>query len=771
MDPDRWRRAADVFEAALDRPEADKRAYVDEACAGDVDLRREVEALIDEDRRSSPLDVAISSEALATLSFVKNIGPYHLDTLLGAGGMGEVYRARDPRLGRDVAIKILPAAFAGDRARLARFKREAQVLASLNHPNIASIYGFEADAGIEALVLELVEGPTLADRLTHGPLAIDESLAIARQIADALGAAHEAGVVHRDLKPANVKVRDDGTVKVLDFGLAKIADTGRTTAHPPMESPTITTPAMTAAGIILGTAAYMAPEQAKGKTADRRSDIWAFGCVLYEMLTGRRAFEGDDVSDTMAAILRSEPDWTVVDRKSPPAIGRVLRRCLEKEPARRYHAIADAQLDLAEKTEVASPAAVAPRGPARERVAWTLVATLVAGGLVYVARRDPPQIAPTVRFQISPPEKGFFGSVGGVAGGMSGATMSPDGTRLAFVATDQDGKSTLWVRALEASAARALPETLNASMPFWSPNGRSIGFFAMGKMKSVDLSSGSVRVIADAMPGRGGSWGNREVIVFSRGNPSELVRVSADGGVVTTIPTGTEGGGVIRQPLWPHFLPDGRHFIYWSRLQVNGRAGIALGSIEPGFTPRPLVESNTAGAVLLPGVLLFARGENLLQQRLDLDSLQVSGDATPVNEAVLVNQGAGIADFAVSAAGALVYQAGTNFLNQFAWVDRRDGSSKRSARAAGTAHQRCHRMASGSLMRIEAKGIFGFSTWIVTRHPGSRRAQVRKNVPCGFPTGQSSRTGRTAAASSRRMPVERAASGVCSVRSSTGHHR
>ena len=645
----------------------DQRAYVQQVCADDVELLRDVEALIQEDRRASTLDTPLSPDTIADLSKIRSVGPYTVDALLGVGGMGEVYRARDARLGRDVALKILPAAFAQERDRLARFKREAQVLASLNHPNIAAIYGFEADGGIEALVLELVEGPTLAERLAGGALPVTEALAIAHQIAEALAAAHAAGVVHRDLKPANVKVRDDGMVKVLDFGLAKIAESTRTGARAAMESPTITTPAMTAAGIILGTAAYMSPEQAKGKAADHRSDVWAFGCVLYEMLTGRRAFEGEEVSDTLAAILRSEPDWSAIPGGTPTTVQHVLRRCLDKDPGRRYHAIADARLDLAEPVLAAPATEAGGRGQRGERVAWGLLALALAGGLVYVVGRSkaPPDPSP-VRFQIPPPEKGFYGSVGGLSGVLSGATISPDGTRLAFIATDASGRTDLWLRALESFTSRVIADTDGASTPFWSPDSREVGFFAAGKMNRADATTGAVRPIADVGPleQRGASWGSRGVIVFSRGNPASLARVSADSGAVTTLPTDASLG----QALWPQFLLDGRHFIYWRR--GPDEPNIAIASIEPGFTPRTLVNSDTAGVVMLPGILIFARGGTLLQQRFDLERFEVSGEAMPINEQVFISPGLGIADFSVSAAGALVYRRGVNTPNQFAWLDR-----------------------------------------------------------------------------------------------------
>src|SRR5512138_864481 len=364
MTPERWQQISLVYQSALDKAPAARAAFVAEACRDDSDLRREVESLLARESAhvmvDDPVDVVAaavigSAPGLTAGSFV---GPYRVTALLGFGGMGQVYRAHDTKLQRDVALKILPESFIHDPDRLARFTREAHVLASLNHPNIGAIYGFEDSGAVHALVLELVEGPTLADRIARGPIRVDEALAIARQIAEALEAAHEHGIVHRDLKPANIKVRDDGTVKVLDFGLAKLTETGGAgraggagtgTVEADLQvrltqSPTITSPAMvTGVGMLLGTAAYMSPEQAKGKPADKRSDIWAFGCVLYEMLTGKRAFDGEDVSDTLAAVLRAEPDWRALPIDSPPSFVTLLKRCLEKDRGRRIADIAVAQ--------------------------------------------------------------------------------------------------------------------------------------------------------------------------------------------------------------------------------------------------------------------------------------------------------------------------------------------------------------------------------------------------------------------------------------------
>jgi serine/threonine protein kinase len=603
------------------------------------------------------------------LALGSRLGVYEVRELIGAGGMGEVYRGHDLKLNRSVALKVLPDTFAQDPDRLGRFRREAQVLASLNHPNIGSIFGFEESDGIHTLVLELVEGPTLADRIADGQLSLDEAMPIARQIAEALAAAHSQGIVHRDLKPANIKCRPDGTVKVLDFGLAKAAIGDMASANVTL-SPTMTSPALTQMGIILGTAAYMSPEQVRGKPADKRSDIWAFGAVLYEMLTGKPAFAGDDVSYTLANILKTEPDWNALPAGTPSTIVRALRRCLEKDPTRRTHDISDARIDLEEKDHsvAATVGSTKPRLLTVERVAWVLLASSLAGVVTYIELRTTPPPA-VVRFQIGPPEEGSFGSTSGIgrADGTSGAILSPDGTRLAFVATRKNGRSEIWLRRLDSFTSRPLSGTGDVLMPFWSPDSRSIGFFAAGKLKRIDTTDGSVETITDAagVP-RGASWGSRDVIVFSVGTPPILARVSAGGGEVT--PIVTPGNTFAR---WPSFLPDGRHFLYVGRLptEVN-MIGILVGSIEPGFEPRSVVAGDSNASFAAPGVLLFMRGERLMQQRFDLDRLKVSGDATPVVEDVFYNPGVGRADFTVSSSGVLAFRSSSNRGNQFAWFDR-----------------------------------------------------------------------------------------------------
>jgi eukaryotic-like serine/threonine-protein kinase len=600
------------------------------------------------------------------------LGVYEIIELIGAGGMGEVYRARDSRLTRDVALKFLPEPFALDPDRIARFAREAKMLASVNHPNIAAIYGFEDAAGVQALVLELVEGPTLADRIRQGPIPIDDALPVARQIAEALEAAHALGIVHRDLKPSNIKVRPDGTVKVLDLGLAK-ALAGDGVGSGVTESPTITSPALTRMGVILGTAAYMSPEQARGKAVDRRSDIWAFGAVLYEMLTGRRAFDGDEVSDTLANVLKSEPDWNAIPAETPSTVVRVLQRCLEKDPRRRFHDMADARIDLDERV---APAAAGPvsasTGPRnRERLAWALLAVSLAGVLAYLLLKEA-AVPRVVRFQVGPPENALFGSGGGMglAAGISGGTISPDGTRLAFVATDQTRKTLLWIRALDSFTARPLPETDGALLPFWSPDGRFIAFFAAGKLKKMNAAGGPLQTICE-VPGtpRGATWGGRGTIVFSSGNPARLARVSADGGAVTEIQM-PDAMSQARAPSWPHFLPDGRHFLYWVRVPAGEDPGVTIASIEPGFAPRRLVASNSNALFAPPGFLLFVREDTLMRQPFDPQRLELTGEATPIAERILLNTAVGVGDFSVSENGVLTFRSGANLSNQFAWFDR-----------------------------------------------------------------------------------------------------
>ena len=507
-----------------------------------------------------------------TLAPGTRLGVYEIHSALGAGGMGEVYRARDTRLQRDVALKILPDAFAADTDRLARFEREAQMLASLNHPNIAAIHGLEESGSVRALVLELVEGNTLADLIAGGrPLPVDEALAIARQIAEALQAAHEQGVVHRDLKPANIKVRPDGTVKVLDFGLAKLA-AGPTTGgyygddqrtRPDVSrSPTITTPAMTQMGVIMGTAGYMSPEQAKGRDADTRSDVWAFGAVLYEMLTGRRAFEGEDVSDTLASVLKSDPDWSRLSADVPPAVGTLIRRCLVKDRRERLSEIATAKFVLSEWGSLIEPgaareASAAPAASRGSRRQWVLpvVATALTAAVVGAgawALRSTPRPPVVARFSIAPDGGVFSGTPVQVV------AVSPDGTRLAYSANRR-----IYVRSIDELDARAVTDTIlaNTPVPVFAPDGESIVFAAVAEgglaLRRVAVSGGASSTITtlEGVPSFSGmSWSRDGILIAAAGGNGGILRVRAGGGAPERLVRYWPGRDFSRTPVaarWP----------------------------------------------------------------------------------------------------------------------------------------------------------------------------------------------------------------------------
>jgi len=432
----------------------------------------------------------------------RQLGFLQITALLGRGGMGEVYRARDTKLKRDVAIKILPEEFSRDPDRVGRFQREAEVLASLNHPHIAAIYSLEEANGSRFLVLELVEGQTLADRLKRGPLPMDEALTVAKHICEAIEAAHEKGIIHRDLKAANIKITSDGIVKVLDFGLAKVRE-AEAQASDLSNSPTMMT-ARSMPGIILGTAAYMSPEQAKGQEANRTSDVWAFGCVLYEMLTGRAPFEGETVSEVFAGILKGDPDWSRLPAETPENIRRLLRRSLQKERRLRLQHIGDARVEIEEPQPQAAAVAppVVPRRRERVWITAFVVATVLAVAMGIREFRGSPPVA-EVRLEISTPPTADPASI----------AISPDGQKIVFVATSE-GQSKLWVRPLDSVSGRALAGTDGASLPFWSPDSQSVGFFAEGKMKRIEVDRGAVQILADAPGGRGGAWNRDGTIIF-----------------------------------------------------------------------------------------------------------------------------------------------------------------------------------------------------------------------------------------------------------------
>jgi Tol biopolymer transport system component len=589
------------------------------------------------------------------------IGAYEVVSLIGAGGMGEVYRARDTRLKRDVALKILPEAFSRDPDRLARFHREAELLATLTHAHIAAIYGLEESDGVPTLVLELVEGRTLAERIAEGPLALEEALPIARQIAEALEAAHERGIVHRDLKPANIKITIDGSVKVLDFGLAKLLDASPAASSLSM-SPTLSVHA-TQAGVILGTAAYMSPEQARGKGVDRRADIWAFGCVLFEMLTARQAFDtaGGTVSDAVAAILRGEPEWGALPASTPAAVRRLLIRCLKKDSQERLHDIADARLDIDEALD--PPAAISAarptsgiRGSPVVLVSLAMaVAMLSVPAALYFLQPLPERLV--TRLEIVVPTGTDLLSL----------ALSPNGRQLAFVAPDEVVPR-LWVRALDQLDARPLPGTDNATYPFWAPDGRTIGFFADGKLKRIDLAGGAPQTIADAPTGRGGTWSRDGTIVFAPTNGGGLLRVASTGGPTAPV---TTSNPVVANHRFPQFLPDGRRVLFGT---FGGRAGgIYVVSLDGG-DPVRITDAENAGLYAPPGWLLVVRQATLMAFPFDANRAVVTGEPIPLNQTVGSNLAIARATLTVSDGGVMTYGSATGGQHrQLTWRSRDGG--------------------------------------------------------------------------------------------------
>jgi serine/threonine protein kinase/Tol biopolymer transport system component len=583
------------------------------------------------------------------------LGSYEVVAPIGAGGMGEVYRARDSKLGRDVAIKVLPEAFAHDADRLSRFQREAKMLASLNHPNIATIHGLEQSGGTSYLVMELVSGETLAERVKAGPLGIEEALKIGVQIAEALEAAHEKSIIHRDLKPANVKVTPEGKVKVLDFGLAK-AFSGDTTNEDMGNSPTLSM-AATMQGVIMGTAAYMSPEQARGKPVDKRIDIWAFGCVLYELLTGKQAFRGETVSDTIAAVLEREPEWQVLPPATPAKIRELLRRCLKKDSQRRLRDIGDARIEIEEA--LAAPAVAEPTAAAKSiRTRWRgallwgvtfLFLAAITSMVVWNRKSSSPIVSgPVSRIAIMlPPGQPLAGLEIGLA-----VALSPDGTQLAYAAR-QGNTQQLYLRPLAGLEAKPVPGTEGATEPFFSPDGQWLGFFAGGKLKKVLVSGGEALTLGDAKNPRGASWRGQGTIAFAPTAVSVLQQVSDAGGTRQPLTRLEKGENSHR---WPEFLPGGRAVLF-AALHAGANwndAQVSVQSVGAGER-RDLVQGGTHPRYAPSGHLIYAQGGSLMAAPFDPQRLAVTGAAVPVVEGVLQSTLTGAAQYSFSATGSLVY--------------------------------------------------------------------------------------------------------------------
>ena len=612
------------------------------------------------------------------------LGPYEIVAAIGAGGMGEVYRARDSRLARDVAIKILPSSFTNDPERLARFEQEARAAAALNHPAILAVYDIgthdpstgSGQASAPYIVSELLEGATLRERL-GGALPMRRVVDYSTQIAHGLAAAHEKGIVHRDLKPENIFITADGRVKILDFGLAKLTQPEALTAG----ASVLPTGAAfnlqgigpdTLPGMVLGTLGYMAPEQVRGQAADHRADIFAFGAILYEMISGQRAFRGDTTADTMSAILAKDaPEISTTDGRIPPGLTRIVDRCLEKAPAARFQSTRDLAFALEALTSQsdARPAHQPTPAPSRThilrspRIAWTIsaVMTIAAAALAFAYfRPTPAPPAQSVRFQIAPP-------------GQAPAehfVLSPDGRMLAFVANN-GGADQVWIKSMDALEAHALSGTDGAAYPFWSPDGAFIGFFSQGKLRKVATAGGPPQVLCDAASGRGGTWNRDGVILFSAGPTSPILRVAAAGGVPA--PVTKLGAGALDGHRFPFFLPDGSHFFFNAGSNDPQLAGLYVGSLD-GSAPARLLGDNTNAQYVASrdsGYVLFRRDETLMAQSFDVRTLKFSGDMFPIAEQVPLSVNIGYGAYSVSANGTLAYRTGGGASNrELVWFDR-----------------------------------------------------------------------------------------------------
>jgi len=747
---DRVQHIEEIFQEALQRDPAQRDAFVREACQGDVELHREVWSLVvnhDEAGDAESWAAAAAARLIARQGSLEPgtcLGPYRIERFLAAGGMGEVYRAHDTRLGREVALKILPDSFTHDPERLARFRREAHVLAALNHPHIGAIYGLEEAGGRQFLVLEFVDGETLADRLTRGRLPVDEALGAARQIADALEAAHEKGITHRDLKPANIALTSDGTVKVLDFGLAKATEAEARPSVDRTTSPTITSPAMmTGVGVLLGTAAYMSPEQARGKAADKRSDVWAFGCVLYEMLTGKRAFEGDDVADTLAAVLRGEPDWDAVPADVPPYVRTLVRHCLEKNRAARIGDIAAARFVLAHGASLEGGRATAATAPGvtsrwRHALPWAGVGALATGLLlmlgVWALWRQKPVTAP-MRISV---ELGADVSLANTDGGAA-TIVSPDGTVIAFVGRmADDGRSQLYVRRLDQLQAMPLAGTDNAQSPFFSPDGQWVGFFAGGKLKKIAVTGGAAVTLCDSPAGRGGTWDDDGTIVFSPNITlgTRLLRVSSTGG--TPAPLEPSADGETAQARWPQILPGGRAVLFTSSpiAAAFDDANLVVQPLPSG-APKVIQRGAFYGRYVSSGHLLYVHDGTLWAAPFDLDRMAVTGPPAPAIDGVTSNAANGGAQVAVSVSGTLVYLPGPGTDGiPIHWMDREGKTTPlRSAAAPWTAPQFSP---DGRRLALQIRAGSSADIWVYewARDTLTRLTSVRGVKPVWTPDGR-----------------------------------
>ena len=666
MHPDRWKHVEALYHDAADRKASDRSAFLDDACRGDEALRREVESLLAYDEPPMPFldDSALAVAARqvadeAPMLTGRSLGPYQIGELLGAGGMGDVYRAHDTLLGRDVAIKILSAVFETAPARLAQFEHEARVLASFSHPHIGAIFGVQAADGVRGLILELVDGETLADRIRRGPIPIAETIRIAREIAEALDAAHQRGIVHRDLKPANIKMTADGVTKVLDFGLAQAGaiDAARA-SNSSYAEPSVT--------MIRGTAAYMSPEQARGAIVDKRTDIWAFGCVLYEMLTGRAAFSGDTTSGTVAAVVERDPDWALLSATAPEDLCLLVRRCLDKDPKRRRRDIGDVLVDL--ETAASASRGSSPRSPRAKRLAigaGLLLLLLVASTLLMVAPRTSSEEPASARqlplsfvSLLLPAGTDFPEQDNQLA-------VSPDGTMVAYVSASSGQAPRLMLRKLGALSEQHI-DALDVRDPFFSPDGRWVGFIAGDIIRAVSIADGESRMISRAPRAESPSW-DGDVIVFGESSdlPSAGIRrVPATGGSsdVVSMPDPSAGETVHQAP---QVLPDGRSVIYTVRARTPSGVIDRLVVQSPGHPVRRVLDDARFGRYIGNSVLVYQRNRSLFATTLDLDTMAVSGPGVMLFDDLSPSS----RPLWSAAGGVLVYRP-RNENRRFVWVSR-----------------------------------------------------------------------------------------------------
>jgi serine/threonine protein kinase len=659
------------------------------------------------------------------------VGPYEIVAPLGAGGMGEVYRARDPRLDRFVALKLLPAAVAGDPDRLARFQREARAASALNHPSIVAIYDVGSVESQSWISMELVEGRTLRDLLATGPLPLRRALGLAAQIADGLAKAHEAGIVHRDLKPENVMATSDGFAKILDFGLARL-----TVREAEPEFDTRTAGAGTQPGIVLGTLAYMSPEQASGASVDFRSDQFSFGALLYEMLTGQRAFAKSSSVDTLSAVLRDDPaPITELNPAVPAPVRWIVQRMVEKQPADRYASTRDLARDLANArdhlSEMSTASAAAELNPpparsrvtTRERLAWaaaTMAIAAIALGIRSLSPAPEP-VRTSVRFQLAPPE-----NVSMLSSNRVPFEISPDGRRVALLGVDRSGTTGIWVRLLDGLTWQRLSGTEGAREPFWSPDSREIGFLAEGKVLRVAVSGGDVQTIASSPALLDGTWSRDGVVLFVSGRG--LYRVPASGGPPTPVLSDLTSGRVVR---WPLFLPDGRHFV---TLIIGGDdTGVYLGSLDSAEHTKlkPLGTNDlTSLGFTEPGYLLFVQGGVLMAQRLDVANRSLAGQVIRIAEGVEMNPPS--AAFSVSPQGMLAYWAGSRMTSELVWVDRQ-GKTLGGGAAVRGVFNNFSITADASRVAIDRLDTNPFSVWTVDLARGGATLRVTSDFPAFGP--------------------------------------